>query len=495
MELAAASPMPASPTLASPTVRRPRVAVLGGGFCAANLATLLARKGLLDTIDLTIVDPSPRIGRGVAYDAHPVHRLNVPAGKMSMFPDDPDHFLRWARERRPETAPSDFLSRNLYGDYVEEVYGREAAPRVEHLVARADDLHRRDGGWVIALAGGGAITADLVVLATGNAPPAHPANISVGVRGDPRYVAAPWRGDALRGIGTTDTVLVVGASLTALDVLLTLREQGHTAKVTLLSRRGVLPGPHHEGPAAPVLLPEVPAGADLRTWMRVVRTAAHAAVAHGLPWQSVIDALRPVTSDIWAGLGADDRRRFLVHVRPWWDAHRHRAPSDVLRYAAQLQAAGALDVRAGTIASAVADPHGIHVRVRRRGRSFAETWRVDHVINATGPDLDLARTGGPLYRNLFVRGHVAQDPDRLGLEAEASGAAIGGFGQVTPGLFVLGGARRAQRWENNAVPDLRAQADALAALLGVDHLRRDLGDSVTPDSSAPPARRCHPRLG
>lgn len=458
-------------TIFPPPVVRPvvgdhtRIVILGGGFCAASLATLLARKGALDSIDLSVIDPSPKIGRGVAYDAHPAHRLNVPAGKMSLYPDDPEHFLRWAQKLRPETAPSDFLPRNLYGDYVEEVYEREAAPRVQHVVTRAVDLQRRGRAWEISLADGGVVLADVVVLATGNTRPAHPSGLPEHIRADPRYVASPWHGDALRGIGNTDSVLVVGTSLTALDVLLTLRAQGHDAKVTLLSRRGLLPGAHLEGPATPVTLPAVPNHGDLLTWMRTVRAAARAAVTRGLPWQPFIDALRPVTSDIWAGLGPADRRRFLVHLRPWWDLHRHRAPADMLRHAAQLRASGALDVRAGTLVGAEADGRGVHVQMRHRGGSQVVSLCVDHVVNATGSDLDLARAGGTLYANLLARGVVNQDPDRIGLEADRSGAAIGVGGQVTPGLFILGGARRAQRWESSAVPDLRVQAGLLAGVL------------------------------
>ena len=50
-----------------------------------------------------LVEERARLGRGVAYSTtSDAHLLNVPAAGMSAFPDEPGHFLQWARARRPE---------------------------------------------------------------------------------------------------------------------------------------------------------------------------------------------------------------------------------------------------------------------------------------------------------------------------------------------------------------------------------------------------------
>lgn len=445
---------------------RPHVVVLGGGFSAAALAVHLARSGALARLALTVVDPTGRVGRGAAYDAEPEHLLNVPAARMSLLPDVPEHFLAWARARHPAVAPGDFLPRRLYGDYVEDTLRTEVGGRFTPVRDEARAVTRGARGWDVTLAGGTRLAADVVVLATGNAPPAPMPALPAALRASDRYVASPWRPGALDAIAADERVLVLGTGLTLLDVLATLRARGHHGTVVALSRRGVLPAPHAAGPLPAVPAPDVAPGADLLAWVRAVRASAAAAEAAGGGWQAAVDALRPLTSDVWAGLSPADRRRFAEHLRPWWDAHRHRAPREALAHVADLRARGALAVRAGRLVAAEPDGRGVVVGVRPRGADTIEVLHVDRVVNATGPDTDLARSGGPLYADLLARGHVTQDALRLGLLVDPDGAALDPTGTRTEGLYVLGGARRAQRWENTAVPELRVQARALAEVLG-----------------------------
>ena len=76
----------------------------------------------------------------------------------------------------------------------------------------------------------------------------------------------------------------------------------------------------------------------LRALTRFLRRQAEIAVANGGTWQSVIDELRPVTQAIWSTMSAEDRQRFLRHLRTWWDVHRHRIAAPV---AARIEAARA----------------------------------------------------------------------------------------------------------------------------------------------------------
>src|ERR1700759_959097 len=75
-----------------------RVAIVGGG-AGGVLAAVHLRRSKPDT-QITLIDASGSPGTGAAYGTNdPTHLLNVPAQRMSAWPDDPDHFCRWLYER------------------------------------------------------------------------------------------------------------------------------------------------------------------------------------------------------------------------------------------------------------------------------------------------------------------------------------------------------------------------------------------------------------
>ena len=98
------------------------VAIIGGGFTGATLAAQLLRKSG-GAISIVLVERSARLGRGVAYGTQCMeHLLNVRARNMTAYPDDPEHFLRWARlNYDPGVTPEEYLPRRVYGEYRETV--------------------------------------------------------------------------------------------------------------------------------------------------------------------------------------------------------------------------------------------------------------------------------------------------------------------------------------------------------------------------------------
>src|SRR6185295_14936634 len=88
---------------------RPTDVVVGAGAAGALTAIHLARgAGRRSTdIDIVLVDPSDRIGRGVAYSTDDEqHLLNVQAAGMSALPEDPSHFVNWRTRDNPTTPGS-----------------------------------------------------------------------------------------------------------------------------------------------------------------------------------------------------------------------------------------------------------------------------------------------------------------------------------------------------------------------------------------------------
>lgn len=117
------------------------------------------------------------------------------------------------------------------------------------------------------------------------------------------------------------TVLLVGSGLTAIDAALLLDANGFGGRILALSRRGLAPRRHADTPPVTPLR-ERPA-ATLSALVRHVRC-----VAQEQGWRGAVDSLRPVTQMMWGAADPVTRARFLRHLRPYWDVHRHRlAPS------------------------------------------------------------------------------------------------------------------------------------------------------------------------
>ena len=107
--------------------RRRHVVIVGGGFSGAALAAQLLRGGD-GAVRATLLECGDRFGRGLAYATpNPLHLLNTRAERMSLFPDDAAHFVRWNYARGRDVSPSDFIARSVYGDYVENTLHTLAA--------------------------------------------------------------------------------------------------------------------------------------------------------------------------------------------------------------------------------------------------------------------------------------------------------------------------------------------------------------------------------
>lgn len=429
-----------------------RIAIVGAGFSGTLLAINLLRHG---GPRATLVERSgDRVARGVAYSAtEPAHLLNVRAGGMSAFPDDPDHFVRWLAERGDGGAGS-FVPRMTYGTYLGETLD---AVRDDRLTVREGDACDVDDDGVL-LSCGERIAAERVVLATGNLPPHTPPGIDPAALPDGRYLDDPWRADAAAGLTGADTVVLLGTGLTAVDVALQLHAAGFAGRIVAMSRRGLRPHRHADGalPPGETDLPGVPLS-------RMVAQLRARAATDG--WRGAVDRMRPITQRLWAASTPAERARFLRHLRPYWDVHRHRLAPAVADRIDAMMAADRLRFVAGKVAGAEADGAGLKLRWRPRGGDAAETLRAARIVNCTGPQGDLTRTDDPLLATLAARGRIRPDPLRLGIEVDAEGRVVDGDGIPDDRLSCIGPMTRGGLWEVVAVPDLRRQAWDLARRL------------------------------
>lgn len=377
------------------------IAIIGGGASATLFIAALARYGASASVD--VYDRTGRFARGIAYATpHDCHLLNVRAGNMSGFVDDKDHFARWAAAYH--YTPLDFVPRTLYGDYLHGLL--DDARGTLNISLIAEDVLSSADNVVNSKA------YDHVVLATGNVVPLGPE----AEPGLPGYLPDPWALDETH-IKNVRSIALVGTGLTAVDAVLTLERLGYTGTVTMISRRTLLPASHE----APALWPHQPLSADdagkpLSHLLGMVRMHVREAASQDIPWQAVIDSLRAVTNPLWQNFSAAQRARFSRRLLTLWNVHRHRMAPSIAAQVELLRREGRLTFIRDAVTRVAPGPvvDGVH-----------GTYPFDLVINCMG------------YR-YHESGRAYDTPHKIGP------------------------ARFGELFETTAIPEIRAQTDALA---------------------------------
>lgn len=455
----------------------PTIVIVGGGFSGSVTAAQLLRQAKAAGTKLRIVITERRgaIGEGLAYSTRePSHLLNVPAGRMSAWPDRPDDFVNWASRRYREVQPGEFLPRQWYGEYVRELMLSAArdAVGVAELNVVLDEVRRvarhPGGGWMVHMARGASVRAETVVLAVGHRPPSDP--IAARWSGPRhRFIADPWRPLALNVVGQHEPVVVLGSGLSAVDAVLSLVQQSHQAPITLLSRRGLAPQAHAATALAPVDMQAfvtaqkaTPEGVRALPLFRELLKTVREQTRVGGDWRAVLDGLRPHTAALWQAMPLAERRRFLGRLRPFWEVHRHRMALAVAKQFNELVERGKVRVLAGRILSSQAQENGVTLVVAQRGSDRWCELRPSWILNCTGPAPSNSAVANPVIGSLLVHGWLKPDPLNLGVETSETGHAMDAEGHEVPDLFVIGTLRKPAYWESTAVPELRGQAAAIA---------------------------------
>ncbi len=417
-------------------------------------------------LTIHLIEQHGWFGRGVAYSTgNPSHLLNVRVANMSALPDEPADFLLWLWRFDYNVdglpiPPSGhaFVPRSVYGTYLEDTLlaaCKAAAPGVECHLRAVEAIGVRQGHdrHLLSFRDEAPMAFDRVILCVGNLPPTLPCK-TVAHLERPRYIADPWHEPELTDIAPEAPVAIIGTGLTAVDVVLSLLDQGHRGPITALSRRGLLPQQHAETRPYHDFMANQPAPESLLELFVRLRTEIRQAKAAGFDWRSVIDALRPHTARCWKALPEVERRRFLRHVRPYWEVHRHRMAPQTARRLSEAFRSGQLVCHKGRLTAIGEDGADLVLRYRSKDDRWHDL-RAAHVINSSGPQFDIGRIDHPLVRSALQQGLARPDSLGLGLEVTSEFQLVGAKGQPVPGLMALGPLARGNYWELTAVPELR----------------------------------------
>lgn len=450
-----------------------RIAILGFGFSGLMVLAHVLRE-TTRPLTLYVIDPSPD-GLGLAYrTAQPQHLLNVPAGRMGAWADQPEDFFVWlssaAGNRACQThgltipyTSEDFVPRLLYGEYLQSIWQQAQAVaaqkscRIAIVPSYAVALPQEGAELHVLTARGDAIAVDAAIVAVGNHStplyPHLPQDHLIQTPGDEQAIAT--------AAATSRNIAILGTGLTAVDTIMSLRAHGYTGPITALSRHGWLPRAHaeHTIPYAwqrDELLDRAATPSQLIHCIRQRIRAQHN------DWRAIIDGLRPHSQVLWRRFTVRDQQRILKRVASMWGVHRHRMAPQI---AALLEA----EINTGNLQIAAA--HELHIttqegRYQLQWQSMAgpQTISVDTLINCRGLTYSLTQASNPLLRYLIENGLVEAHATGLGIATDAHLLA---YGHAYGKLYALGGILTGQYFETLAVPELRVQAHRIARhLLG-----------------------------
>ncbi len=455
------------------------IAIIGGGFCGIMTAVHLIENAK-DPLKISLINCGYPLAKGVAFCTYTnTHLLNVVAGNMSAYPDKPNDFVDWAHKKKQYTSlekdilAKTFLPRTLFGEYLEHIWNNAIAHKRETIEVsiiddKAVDVEIGEDSVVVLLKSGKQVAANKLVLATGNAEPRDPAIPNTEFYSSPAYFRNPWKADSVTGLKNQHDVLVIGSGLTMVDTVLGLIENGFTKTIYSISPHGFGILQHrHGGTKYGNLDKEIQEPYELNNLVKTVHKHIRIVRELGLSAEPIIDSLRPHTQKIWQALTLKERRYFMSSkLRHLWGVARHRLPIHTHDHIQNLRIHGKLMVIAGNIKNIQEQPNAIVVSYYNRKLKKDETIIVERVINCTGPESSIKKSGNIILQNMWRRGIATADPLELGLNVDINSfKLIDKYGDKLNNVFTLGTNLRGMIWETTAVPELRGQADKLAKQL------------------------------
>jgi uncharacterized NAD(P)/FAD-binding protein YdhS len=468
-------------------VNLPQIVVIGGGFSGAAFTVQCAR-AVPSPARLTVVEPNPEPGRGVAFSSDNAQlRLNAPHLVHLVDPARIDDFPKWVANNDvlqddPEAVSLDgtvYVHRASFGAFVNAQFQDTLAKNpsdseVRHTVARAVDIDELGSGLRIFLDSGEALDAEVVIVATGNDAPLPPPQFNEDVTTHPGYVGEPLRRNALVDVDPAGRVLVVGSALTAADVMVSLLRNGHTGPIDSISRTGLLPA--RKAPSLSVDANVawqrittrntlfVERHGELDTVGQIVKALrADIALArrNGLPWQGPFDELRDSLRAVWPRLGSAEKGRYLRHLRRWYDSHRFRLPPQLESVLDAAADHGQIRYLVGRLNDARVDGDTLRVRLRERASEQLTTRSYAAVINCTGPSGRPGRSESPFTKALLSKGLARSHATGIGFDVDEACTAIRRNGRRCQGLRFLGSTTLGAFGEPLASPWIAAQIHGL----------------------------------
>lgn len=221
-----------------------KIAIIGGGpagvsLCLQLMRTLSTLKSI-PQIEIVLFEKNKTLGHGLPYSLkEPSFCINLPKDYMALIPGEQGHFSDWlARHYKIKEQP--FPPRYYFGQYTEQqlisiphnpklqlkTYAQHEVLNIRLVTNNTYQIHTQHNNNEFLFA------ANYIILALGHLPSTlfpfvhQPGN--------------PWDMNYYDNISPFASVGIIGTRLTAIDVVLKLKQQKHQGPIVMMSRTGLL---------------------------------------------------------------------------------------------------------------------------------------------------------------------------------------------------------------------------------------------------------------
>lgn len=450
------------------------VGIIGNGFCGLMTCHHLVIQAT-ERLCITVFEKEHNAGRGIAYSPQSEKvLLNVIAGKMSAFTDQPSDFVTWLsnhvdyKNDSEELIASSFVPRVRYGEYLAAIWEQTKVLantkniELQFVKEEVIDLTEEKDGILVST-NQHHYTFDKIILATGNQLPRNPNLENKNWLNSSRYSQNPWNYN-LKNIDSSKPIFILGNGLTMVDTVIQIREQKLENQIISLSPHGFNILPHRNfGISSEDWLSKLGEKPSLHSIISEINKQLKTLKKHGISAEPLIDYLRPHTQKIWRNFTLLEKKIFLVKFRHLWGVARHRLPFITYDIIQKERIQKSLNIISGKLISVTKLNDSLEIIYFDKTLGKEQKIEATFMINCTGPESDFSKTNSFLLKNCLAKGLVVQDDLKLGLRTDISSfQTINSKNEINSSIYTLGSTLRGELWESTAINELRSQAKAVA---------------------------------
>ncbi len=460
------------------------IVIIGGGAGGVSQLAQLVN-GFIEkkqtNVSICVVEKGSEVGGGLPYNtSEKDHILNLSADTMSAIPDKKNDFIEWAGNNKTKLT-SPFPPRILFGKYLKDLaesskaLAKRHGMNVEFLCnIEVIKLQKHNKEYLIELSNGTCLLAKQVILAVGHLPSSQYTQFI----SQKRYYHSPWlKEKPITEIPRDKTVCFLGSRLTAIDAALTLVAHGHTGKLIMVSRSGLLPcvigrsRPYEKKFLTLEKINELTLNGvrslkletllelflheihnaegrqlDVKKLLKInksphdwLKYEINAAEKEMRPWQSVLISLYPIVPYIWRALSEEDKVRFMGQFYSLWMTYVVAFPLENAKKIMGLLESGQLEVFQ-ELEKVVFNDKSQQYVIQCKATEIA----VDYLVNATGPGCDIKMSNAPLLEHLLEQKMISIEPHggiKVNFKTlQAKGDNLNNLyaiGEITKGTFLV----------------------------------------------------------